>query len=45
MKSNLKGIEDKVKELGDKVLCVMSVTSCFAPRNSDIILEIGLLCR
>ncbi len=45
VKSNIKEIKEKLQEFGEKVLCVMSVTSCFAPRNSDSILEIGRLCK
>ena len=33
---NHEGIEEKIKEIGaDKILCIVSTTSCFAPRVPD----------
>ncbi|XP_058117998.1 O-phosphoseryl-tRNA(Sec) selenium transferase [Anopheles ziemanni] len=42
--TDLAAFETKIQELGvDKVCCLLSTTSCFAPRNSDDILELAKL--
>lgn len=39
-------LEDKIKEVGvDNIVCVMSTTSCFAPRIPDKIEEIAIICK
>ncbi|XP_053657741.1 O-phosphoseryl-tRNA(Sec) selenium transferase [Anopheles marshallii] len=36
----------KIKELGaDQICCIVSTTSCFAPRSSDDIIELAKLCQ
>ena len=44
--TNMEEIGNKIKELGqENVLCVLSTTSCFAPRVPDKLEEIGKLCK
>eukprot|EP01064_Diplonema_japonicum_P010828 TRINITY_DN1805_c0_g3_i1.p1 TRINITY_DN1805_c0_g3~~TRINITY_DN1805_c0_g3_i1.p1 ORF type:complete len:495 (+),score=129.41 TRINITY_DN1805_c0_g3_i1:41-1486(+) len=44
--TNVKGIEEAIEECGaDNVCCVLSTTSCFAPRLPDKILDIARLCK
>eukprot|EP00756_Hemistasia_phaeocysticola_P056871 Hpha_TRINITY_DN33516_c0_g1::TRINITY_DN33516_c0_g1_i1::g.171081::m.171081/K03341/SEPSECS; O-phospho-L-seryl-tRNASec:L-selenocysteinyl-tRNA synthase len=45
--TDLEGIERAVEECGgvDNVLCVLSTTSCFAPRVPDDVLGIARLCK
>ncbi|XP_063694910.1 O-phosphoseryl-tRNA(Sec) selenium transferase-like [Bolinopsis microptera] len=38
-------IEELLRHHGDKVLCVMSTTSCFAPRTPDKLVHIAELCK
>ncbi|KAH8315219.1 hypothetical protein KR074_006123 [Drosophila pseudoananassae] len=39
-------IREKIQDLGaDNILCLYTTTSCFAPRNSDDIVEVGKLSR
>ncbi|CAG2165325.1 unnamed protein product, partial [Oppiella nova] len=43
--TDFKTIEAKVKELGnEKIVCILSTTSCFAPRNADDLSSISKLC-
>ncbi|XP_050069772.1 O-phosphoseryl-tRNA(Sec) selenium transferase [Anopheles maculipalpis] len=36
----------KIKELGaDRICCILSTTSCFAPRGSDDVIELAKLCQ
>ena len=36
----------RIEEVGaERVLCVLSTTSCFAPRAVDKVLELGRLCK
>jgi O-phospho-L-seryl-tRNASec:L-selenocysteinyl-tRNA synthase len=44
MQTNMDSIEDILKERAHEVLCVLSTTSCFAPRQPDAIDEIAELC-
>ena len=45
LRTDLKKIEDIVTEIGrEKILCVFSTTSCFAPRVPDDIVGISKLC-
>ncbi|OQS06834.1 o-phosphoseryl-tRNA(Sec) selenium transferase-like [Thraustotheca clavata] len=45
LRTNLEAIEEKVKELGpENILCVLSTTSCFAPRGYDRVEEIAQIC-
>ena len=34
-----------MKEKSDQILCVLSTTSCFAPRVYDSIVEISVICE
>uniref|UniRef100_A0A8C9H0R9 O-phosphoseryl-tRNA(Sec) selenium transferase n=1 Tax=Piliocolobus tephrosceles TaxID=591936 RepID=A0A8C9H0R9_9PRIM len=43
--TDLHKIENLMKEYNSKVTCVMSVTSSYAPRNSDDIIKISHLCK
>ncbi|XP_013413537.1 O-phosphoseryl-tRNA(Sec) selenium transferase isoform X2 [Lingula anatina] len=45
LRTDISAIELKVQELGAKnILCVMTTTSCFAPRVPDRIEEVAQLC-
>uniref|UniRef100_A0A182VS30 O-phosphoseryl-tRNA(Sec) selenium transferase n=1 Tax=Anopheles minimus TaxID=112268 RepID=A0A182VS30_9DIPT len=40
------GFVSKINELGaDQICCIVSTTSCFAPRSSDDIIELAKLCQ
>ncbi|KAL0476662.1 O-phospho-L-seryl-tRNASec:L-selenocysteinyl-tRNA synthase [Acrasis kona] len=44
--SNLTLLEKKVNEIGvENILCVLSTTSCFAPRLPDLVIPISKLCK
>ncbi|VWU50376.1 O-phosphoseryl-tRNA(Sec) selenium transferase, putative [Hepatocystis sp. ex Piliocolobus tephrosceles] len=43
--TDLHKIENLMKEYNTKVTCVMSITSSYAPRNSDDIIKISHLCK
>ena len=44
--TNLKEIETQINKIGkDNILCVLSTSSCFAPRSPDNIIEIGKICK
>ncbi|XP_065169264.1 O-phosphoseryl-tRNA(Sec) selenium transferase isoform X2 [Atheta coriaria] len=46
LETNIVEIEKKVKELKkDDILCVMTTTSCFAPRACDNIEQVAKICR
>ncbi|EQC33319.1 O-phosphoseryl-tRNA(Sec) selenium transferase [Saprolegnia diclina VS20] len=46
LRTDLAALEAKVRELGpENILCVLSTTSCFAPRGYDRVDEIAQLCR
>ncbi|KAK6178106.1 hypothetical protein SNE40_012935 [Patella caerulea] len=46
LKTNMAAIKEKITLLGaDNILCVMTTTSCFAPRIPDSLEEVGLLCK
>ena len=41
----MEGVAARIREVGaSQVLCVLSTTSCFAPRGVDKLLELGRLC-
>jgi O-phospho-L-seryl-tRNASec:L-selenocysteinyl-tRNA synthase len=45
LRTNSKGIEEKITELGpESILCVMTTTSCFAPRAFDELPEVARIC-
>lgn len=44
MQTNVEEIENIMKERGHEVLCVLSTTSCFAPRQPDAVDKIAELC-
>ena len=45
--TDVAAIERRIDELGgpDSVLCVLSVTSCFAPRGADDVVGLAVLCE
>ncbi|KNC78737.1 O-phosphoseryl-tRNA(Sec) selenium transferase [Sphaeroforma arctica JP610] len=47
LRTDLPAIEDAIKRAGgpEKVLCVLSTTSCFAPRAFDKVSEIAVMCE
>ena len=45
LETNLEGIAGKIDQFSSRVLCVLSTTSCFAPRQPDRIDEIAKLCQ
>lgn len=46
IQTNMSEIQNKIKELGaENILCVISTTSCFAPRSPDKVIEIGQICK
>lgn len=45
MSTDIEAIKGLVDQLGaEKILCVLSTTSCFAPRQPDLVDEIARLC-
>jgi len=45
LRTDLAALESKMKELDpSRVLCVLSTTSCFAPRGRERLLEVARLC-
>ncbi|EFC49610.1 predicted protein [Naegleria gruberi] len=45
IEANLQSIESKIQQVGaENILCVLSTTSCFAPRVPDDVFEIGKIC-
>lgn len=46
LRTNLEKIQRKVQELGaGNILCILTTTSCFAPRVPDRLEEIGEICK
>lgn len=45
MKTNITMIKSLMEQYKDEVLCVLSTTSCFAPRQPDNVDEIAVLCK
>ena len=46
LRTDVAALKAKLDELGaENVLCVLSTTSCFAPRGVDKLLELGRLCE
>ncbi|XP_062612832.1 O-phosphoseryl-tRNA(Sec) selenium transferase-like [Saccostrea cucullata] len=46
LKTNLEEIQKKVQELGPmNILCILTTTSCFAPRIPDKLEEVGEICK
>ncbi|ETW08736.1 O-phosphoseryl-tRNA(Sec) selenium transferase [Aphanomyces invadans] len=46
LRTDLEALEAKINELGaDNILCVLSTTSCFAPRGYDRVDEIAQICQ
>ncbi|SPJ11263.1 O-phosphoseryl-tRNA(Sec) selenium transferase, putative [Plasmodium sp. DRC-Itaito] len=43
--TDLEGIEKLLEEYKEKICCVMSATSVYAPRNSDDIIKIAHICK
>jgi len=45
LRTNVPGVRARIEEVGaEHVLCVLSTTSCFAPRGIDKLLDLGRLC-
>ncbi|KAF0984068.1 hypothetical protein FDP41_007983 [Naegleria fowleri] len=46
IEADIPAIEKKIQEVGvENILCVLSTTSCFAPRVPDNVFEIGKICH
>jgi hypothetical protein len=45
MVTDVTTIRALMEQHGDQVLCVLSTTSCFAPRQPDLVDEIAVLCK
>jgi len=45
MQTNLVAIRELMELYGERILCVLSTTSCFAPRQPDVVDEIAKLCK
>ena len=46
LSTNMDAIEAQIRELGaDNIVCVVSTTSCFAPRGADKVVNIAKLCN
>lgn len=45
MVTNMAAIRDYLHQYGEEVLCILSTTSCFAPRQPDLIDEIAILAK
>ncbi|XP_035894491.1 O-phosphoseryl-tRNA(Sec) selenium transferase [Anopheles stephensi] len=44
--TDLPAFVSKIEELGaDRICCIVSTTSCFAPRSSDDVIELSKLCQ
>jgi len=45
LRTDLPAIEQHIARLGvDSVICVLTTTSCFAPRRGDSVVEVAKLC-
>ena len=45
LKTDVAAIEAKIQELGpDNIACVVTTTSCFAPRSADDVVSVAKLC-
>lgn len=45
LRTNIDGIKEALEKYKSEVLCVLSTTSCFAPRSIDLVEPIGVLCK
>ena len=46
LRTDVDGVRRRIEEVGARnVLCVLSTTSCFAPRGVDKLLELSRLCE
>ena len=45
LQTDIQGIKDVVDKFKDEVLCIISTTSCFAPRAIDRVEDIGKICK
>lgn len=44
--TDLSAVQARLEELGpEAIVCVISTTSCFAPRAADDVLNIAALCQ
>ena len=46
MRMDLAAVERCLEEVGsDAVVCVMTTSSCFAPRGCDMLVDVAKLCQ
>ncbi|CAH3020768.1 unnamed protein product [Porites evermanni] len=46
LRTDLAAVEKKIKDLGsENIVCIMTTTSCFAPRTPDRLEEVAKLCK
>ena len=46
LNTNLREIKSQITKIGkENILCILSTSSCFAPRAPDNIIEIGKICK
>lgn len=45
METDVAGVAKLLSKYGDRVLCILSTTSCFAPRQPDKVDELAKLCK
>ncbi|CAB3977134.1 O-phosphoseryl-tRNA(Sec) selenium transferase [Paramuricea clavata] len=46
LRTDISEVEKKIKELGEEnIVCIMTTTSCFAPRVPDRLEEVAKLCK
>ncbi|KAH9503237.1 hypothetical protein Btru_068519 [Bulinus truncatus] len=46
LRTDIEEIQKKIRELGaDNIVCIMSTTSCFAPRAPDRLEQISTICK
>lgn len=44
--TDMEGIKENIKQLGaENITCIISTSSCFAPRSCDKIEEIAVTCK
>lgn len=46
LRTNVPLLESEIQRLGaDSILCIITTTSCFAPRGADSLVEVAKLCQ
>jgi O-phospho-L-seryl-tRNASec:L-selenocysteinyl-tRNA synthase len=43
--TDVQKITQILEEKGKEVLCVVTTTSCFAPRAIDLVADVGVVCK